>query len=75
MTGPSRRSRPPSSWPTVYLVVTVLSVGLLAGLWHAPSHIRHHLELVTPGIVVGLFTLTALVHWYDVADGRLLRRG
>lgn len=62
-------------WHTTYLTVTTLSLGLLVGMWYGPSQFRHHLELVTPGIVVGMFTLTALLHWYDAAERPFIRGG
>lgn len=66
---------PPSlPWPTTYLIVAALSFGLLAGIRYGLPQSRHRLELVISGIVVGMFTATALLHWYDVADRSPLRR-
>lgn len=65
-----RREPPPAPWHRIYLSVTVLSVGVLVGVEHGFPRIPHRLELVVLGVIVAMFAVTSLLHWYDVNGPR-----
>lgn len=69
MRGKRHPESPSFPWHTTYLTVAVLSVGLLVGIWSLFPRFRHPSGLPA-GLVVVLFTVTSLLHWYDVSDGR-----
>ena len=50
----------------MYLSVAALSIGVIVGVRHAFPRVPGHLELTASGLVVGMFTVTSLLHWYDV---------
>ncbi|WP_168215899.1 hypothetical protein [Halorussus ruber] len=54
-------------WHTTYLTVTALGVGLLVGVSRLPTQFGVA-RLAPAALVVGLFTATSLIHWYDVTD-------
>lgn len=63
----------PSSfpWHTSYLAVAALSLGLLGGFCYVFSGVRESTGLVLAGLIVGLFTATSLLHWYDATADRV----
>lgn len=65
---------PPFPWHTSYLIVVALSAGLLGALYHLFPWFRESAGLVPAGVVVGMFTVTSLLHWYDVTANRVPRR-
>lgn len=50
----------------IYLSVTALSIGVLVGIRHEFPHVSNRLELAVLGMIIGMFTVTSLLHWYDV---------
>lgn len=72
---PNLRPRPPSlPWHTSYLTVAALSFGLLVGLSQVFPRLHESVELVFAALVVGMFTVTSLFHWYDVTTDRTPER-
>lgn len=61
-------------WHTSYLTVAVLSLGLLGGFYYVVPEFGGSTGLVAAGLVVGLFTVTSLLHWYDVTINRVAQR-
>lgn len=57
---------PATSWHLAYLGVTLFGIAFIFGARHSLGTLHDHLELATLGIVVGMFTVTSLLHWYDV---------
>ena len=60
----------PAPWYMMYLSVTALSIGVLVGVRHEFSHVPNRLELTVLGVIIGMFTVTSLLHWYDVNRAR-----
>lgn len=56
----------PAPWYLIYLSVTALSIGVLVGVRHEFPRISETLELAVLGVIIGMFTVTSLLHWYDV---------
>ena len=50
----------------IYLSVTVLSIGVLVAVRHEFPRVSDSLELTVLGVIIGMFTVTSLLHWYDV---------
>jgi len=55
-------------WHTTYLTVTALGVGLLVGFSQFLTQLSGIARLAPAALVVGMFTATSLIHWYDVTD-------
>lgn len=64
------RHGPPTPWHVMYLSVTALGIGVLVGVQHQFPRVPDHLELAVLGVLVGMFTVTSLLHWYDVTRTR-----
>jgi hypothetical protein len=59
--------RPSSApWYMIYLSVTALGIGVVVAIRHEFPHVPERLELAVLGVLVGMFTVTSLLHWYDV---------
>lgn len=65
-----RQQFPSLPWHTSYLTVAALSFGLLVGLSHVFPRLLESIEPVLAGLIVGAFTVTSLLHWYDVTTDR-----
>lgn len=61
----SRTSSVP--WHTTYLTVTALGIGFLVGTYRLFPRLWSASEFTPAGLVVGMFTATSLLYWYDVA--------
>lgn len=58
-------------WPRMYLAVTAVNLGVLAGAWSTNSGLSEGSELVTAGLVVGPYlSITALYYWHVSARER-----
>lgn len=59
---------PPFPWHVAYLTVTTASIGLLVGVRSLFPEVVYSFEFAPAGFIVGAFTVTSLLHWYDVTD-------
>lgn len=62
-----RTRRESTRWPLVYLTVTAISVGLVAGVWYGLRDPARVAELLTVGFIAALYTITSAIHYYHVA--------
>lgn len=56
----------PAPWYMIYLSVTALGISVVVAIRHEFPHVPEYLEFAVLGVLVGMFTVTSLLHWYDV---------
>ncbi|WP_276300535.1 hypothetical protein [Halorussus lipolyticus] len=65
---------PSIPWHTTYLTVIVLALGFVVAIAQLRPAFRGVFEFLPAGLVVGVFSITSLLYWYDVSDHRIRER-
>lgn len=57
------------SWPYVYLAIATIGLGVLALKWSNVRLLRDVSGLTLATVLLGVFAITSLVHWWAVSRG------